>query len=212
MFGLIPLALQFVPAPLPATPVPAVAVSAVRSNAACSARGGPQIAVARVASAPADGAGSTAVDSASTPAGNSQTAIGRALNATVAGGIQRPLAERQLEIFRATDGLFYGTAEINGTPLCFLIDTGASMIVLTPEDARRAGVAADAAPTVAADTAAGRRAMARVTLDRVAMGRTEASHVSAAVAGNDLGVSLLGQNWLSYFRSVLIEGDRMTLD
>ena len=43
------------------------------------------------------------------------------------------------------------------------------------------------------------------------VGQTSASGVSAVVASQPIGVSLLGQNWLSRLGSVTIEGDRMTL-
>jgi aspartyl protease family protein len=114
-------------------------------------------------------------------------------------------------LWRSDDGLFYVDAEINGASVHFLVDTGASMIVLTADDARRVG----AAPTdysLSADTAAGKSKMAKVTLANMRVGATSAEAVPAAVAQQELGVSLLGQNWLSHLASVTIEGDRMTLN
>lgn len=116
------------------------------------------------------------------------------------------------EIWRADDGLFYVDGSVNGHPVRFLIDTGASMIVLTAEDAARAGLATDrSAPLLDAETAGGRSVMAKVTLDSMAVGATQATAVPAAVAASGLRVSLLGQNWLSHLASVTIEGDRMLL-
>jgi len=147
--------------------------------------------------------------------------IGRAIVATaaVSPAAARPRAADPaasgagpIELFRASDGLFYGIATINGQPLCLLIDTGASIIVLTPEDARRVGAVPAAQPALIAETAGGRHAMASATLSEVAMGNARANRVSAVIAGTGLNVSLLGQNWLSFFKSVTIEGDRMTLD
>lgn len=116
------------------------------------------------------------------------------------------------EIWRSDDGLFYVDGSVNGRPVRFLIDTGASMIVLTAEDAQRAGLTTDrSAAVLDAETAGGRSMMAKVTLDSMAIGATRASAVPAAIATSGLRVSLLGQNWLSHLASVTIEGDRMLL-
>jgi clan AA aspartic protease (TIGR02281 family) len=117
------------------------------------------------------------------------------------------------DIWRADDGLFYVDAEINGAQIRLLVDTGASMIVLTPADARRVGAAPEAANyTLGAETAAGKSKMAKVTLANMKVGATAAESVPAAVGQEGLGVSLLGQNWLSHLGSVTIEGDRMILN
>jgi aspartyl protease family protein len=116
------------------------------------------------------------------------------------------------EVWRASDGLFYVDATVNGAPVRFLVDTGATTVVLTPEDAHRAGIMPeDTHFNVKADTANGGAAMAWVTLDHVNVAGTSAQGLRAAVAGTGLGVSLLGQSWLSQLDSVTIEGDRMTL-
>src|SRR5688572_11047258 len=41
---------------------------------------------------------------------------------------------------RAPDSHFYAEAEVNGVPVRFLVDTGATSVLLTAEDARRAGI------------------------------------------------------------------------
>src|SRR6185295_1508387 len=45
------------------------------------------------------------------------------------------------EIARSADGHFYLDAQVNGAQVRFLVDTGASMVALTPADAQRAGIA-----------------------------------------------------------------------
>lgn len=116
------------------------------------------------------------------------------------------------EIRRDPDGLFYITALVNGVRVRFLVDTGASIIVLTLNDAGRAGVLS-AAPGFqdSAETAGGQTAMTRVKLARLVAGPAEQRDVDAAVVGDGLDVSLLGQSWLSKFQSVTIRGDRMEL-
>ena len=116
------------------------------------------------------------------------------------------------ELWRGADGLFYADATVNGQPVRFLVDTGASTIVLTAADAQRVGAAASAsAGQLVADTAAGPSAMSAVTLASVTVGPRSASEVRAAVASGGLSVSLLGLTWLAALDSVLIEGDRMVL-
>ena len=115
-------------------------------------------------------------------------------------------------LWRADDGLFYVDATINGANVRLIVDTGASMTVLSPDDARRVGAAfSGAAFDQEAQTAAGASRMARVTLSYMRVGTTSASLVSAVVASQPLAYSLLGQNWLSRIGSVTIEGDRMTM-
>lgn len=117
-----------------------------------------------------------------------------------------------LDLWRAADGLFYVEGAINGAPVRFVVDTGASMIVLTASDARRAQVAIDqGAPNVEAQTAGGKRVLTRVTLASMQVGPTGVRTAPAVVADDALGVSLLGQSWLAQLASVTIEGDRMRL-
>lgn len=115
-------------------------------------------------------------------------------------------------IARSADSHFYVDAEVNGAPVRFLIDSGASAVVLTPEDASRAGIAALPADyTAEAQTANGPVRLKPVTLDRVAVGGIEAAGVAAAVSEGGLPVSLLGQSYLARLSKVEIEGDRMVL-
>ena len=116
------------------------------------------------------------------------------------------------ELYRAADGFFYVDAIVNGAAIRFLIDTGASVVVLRLEDAVRAGLAVDPKQfSVTAETANGHMPMARVTLDEVVVGSVRKRLVAAAVVHHGPGVSLLGQNWLSQLSSMTIAGNRMVL-
>lgn len=115
-------------------------------------------------------------------------------------------------IKRAADGLFYVDATINGASIRLLVDTGATTIVLTQADAARAGVLLTKDSFDAtANTAGGKTAMARVRLAQVAVNGSLDWNVPAAVAGEALGVSLLGASWLTQIGSVTITGDQMVL-
>jgi aspartyl protease family protein len=116
------------------------------------------------------------------------------------------------EIDRSPDGLFYINAQVNGAPVRFLVDTGASTIVLTKDDAARAGVLSDINSfSESAETAGGKTAMARTTLAHLSAGANERHDVDAVIASEGLGVSLLGQSWLSQLESLQIKGDRMVM-
>ncbi|MEA3047108.1 MAG: aspartyl protease family protein [Sphingomonadales bacterium] len=113
------------------------------------------------------------------------------------------------ELVRAADGHFYADAMVNGAQVHFLIDTGASMVALTPADAQRAGIALPA-ERVTARGAGGTIEVAPIVIERIAIGPLEARGVSGAVA-RELPISLLGQSFLERVGRVEISGDRMVL-
>lgn len=113
------------------------------------------------------------------------------------------------ELQRGPDGHFYADAQVNGTTIRFLIDTGASMVVLTRQDAQRAGIQLPSERAMAMGVG-GPIEVIPVTLDRVAVGGIEARGVRAAIA-DETPVSLLGQSYLQRVGSVEIRGDTMVL-
>lgn len=116
-------------------------------------------------------------------------------------------APRQLQ--RGPDGHFYADAQVNGTTIRFMVDTGASVVVLTAADAQRAGLQLPPERSMAMGVG-GPIEIIPVTLDRIALGGVEARGVRAAVAA-ELPVSLLGQSYLQRVSSVEIRGDTMVL-
>lgn len=119
----------------------------------------------------------------------------------------------RIELPMGPDGHFHVQAEVNGNPIHFMIDTGASQLVLSPRDARRAGFDTEAlAYTQRAMTANGPVQSAPVRLDRLAIGPIVDRGVPAQVNGAEMGVSLMGMSYLSGFARVSIEGRRMVLE
>ncbi len=105
---------------------------------------------------------------------------------------------------------------VNGAPVRFILDTGASDITLARADAVRAGLDPDNLPYLGrARTANGQVALARVTLDEVVLAegglRIRDTNVPAFVSEGQLDVSLLGMGYLSRYARIAIEGDRLTL-
>lgn len=117
-----------------------------------------------------------------------------------------------IEVPRAPDGHFYLTLRINGAPVEFMVDTGATQMVLTERDAARAGIdTGDLAFIGRAMTANGEVRTAPVRLDSVALGPVEDRGVPAAVNGGELGVSLLGMSYLQRWERIEIAGGKLVL-
>lgn len=113
---------------------------------------------------------------------------------------------------RAADGHYHLTLEINDTPVRFIVDTGASDLVLTQDDARRVGIDPEALPFLGrARTANGTVATALVTLDSVALGPIEDRGVRARISGGEMPGSLLGMSYLQRFDNISIADGRMVL-
>lgn len=116
------------------------------------------------------------------------------------------------EILRGPDGHFHLTLQINGNPVDFIVDTGATQIVLTQEDAARVGLDPQGLNYLGfAETANGTVRTARVTLDQVALGEFELRRIGASVNGGEMFGSLLGMTYLSRFSEITIKRDRMLL-
>jgi aspartyl protease family protein len=120
---------------------------------------------------------------------------------------------RTVQVARAANGDFAVSAQINGARISMVLDTGASSVVLTREDAKAAGLPLEVlAYTVAIDTANGRTQAAPVTLDRVAIGGLVEHSIAALVAQpGQLKTSLLGMSFLNRLQSWEVRGDRLLL-
>lgn len=116
-----------------------------------------------------------------------------------------------LTLERSADGHFYADVQINGTNVRMLVDTGASGVALSREDARSAGIATSISmPNVIGEGASGEVRGELITIDRMNLGGTSVESVGAVVLDKG-GISLLGQGFLRHFDSVEIKDDRMVL-
>ena len=119
----------------------------------------------------------------------------------------------RIELPRAPDGHYYATLDLNGVPTRFVVDTGASGMVLTREDAARAGLNLDHLMFLTeASTANGIVRTAPVRLDTVALGPFVDRSVPAFVNGGEMDQSLLGMTYLQRFHRLEIAGGRMVLE
>lgn len=120
--------------------------------------------------------------------------------------------EGVLAFRRAPDGHFYVSAEVNGEPVRFMVDTGATNLVLSEDDARAVGIDTGQLQYIQPTyTANGLVMSAPVRLESVTLGQETEFDVPASVSGGALGQSLLGMSYLERWRSVRIEDDRLFL-
>ena len=120
-------------------------------------------------------------------------------------------AHDAVDLRREANGHFYADVAVNNMSVRFMIDTGATGIALSRDDARRAGLAVSAGMfEVVAEGANGDVRGEWVTLDSVRLGHEEARQVPAVILDGGQQ-SLLGQSFLRQFSSVEIKGDRMIL-
>ncbi len=110
-------------------------------------------------------------------------------------------------------GEFAIAGKVNGAAVTFLFDTGASAVVLTAADARKAGInLAGIEFDLPVSTANGAARAAEVRLDQVAVGPIVLHDVGALVARpGALDESLLGMSFLERLKSYTVERDRLVL-
>lgn len=120
---------------------------------------------------------------------------------------------RSVRVRRHWNGHFIAKAQVNGKVVSMIVDTGASTVVLRPEDAKSAGInTARLNYTVPIQTANGRAFAARVRLDRVMIGPVALGDVEALIAmPGSLHQSLLGMSFLNRLRSYEFSGDFLIL-
>ena len=107
---------------------------------------------------------------------------------------------------RAADVHFYAEVVVDATSARMLVDTGASMIALTAEDADAIGVPWRSEQTEPVARGAGGIVHGvRIVLDLVQVGGLEARDVEAVVVPEGLAISLLGQSFLSLVARVEID-------
>lgn len=108
---------------------------------------------------------------------------------------------------------FLTDGSVNGSRQGFLVDTGASTVVLTANGAREAGIEPQSLSfTIPVNTANGVTMAARTRVDTLTIGGIERDDVIVLVSEpGDLGVNLLGMNFLDTLAGYEVRGDRLIL-
>lgn len=139
-------------------------------------------------------------------------AVGQRLLAEVSGG--RPILTRseELVISEAEGGGFLVVGQLDGKPVRFLIDTGASDTVLSPDDAERLGYDLKTLKfNVPSETANGIGYGAEITADKLSVGPISFDKVPVSINQAPMRQSLLGMSFLKRLEGVRIEGDKLYL-
>lgn len=117
---------------------------------------------------------------------------------------------RETVLEREDNGHFFTVADVNGEPIKFVVDTGATTVALTMDDARRAGVKFDPGQfEVVGSGASGAVRGQEVELNDVVLDGKRVSGIHGLVL-DGLSISLLGQNYLRRY-DMSINGDTMTI-
>lgn len=125
---------------------------------------------------------------------------------------QAMIGENTIVLPRERDGHYYLTLDVNGVPVNFVVDTGATQVVLTQQDAARIGIDMGALAYLGiANTANGTVRTAAVRLDTVTLGTMRDTRVRAVVNDGQMDGSLLGMTYLSRFDSITIKDNQLIL-
>ena len=95
------------------------------------------------------------------------------------------------------NGHYVAAGAVNGTAARFLVDTGATLTILSTREAERLKLAYRQGPQSAAQTANGRVSYRTVMLDRIRIGDVELTNIEAGVLDGYDGPNLLGMSFLS---------------
>lgn len=121
-------------------------------------------------------------------------------------------ANGEMQVQRARDGHFWIMTQINGQNLPMMVDTGASMVVLSKKDARRIGIDVNKLRfNGSSSTANGTVSYARTRLDDFVIGHVAFNNFTVTVNGGQMEGSLLGLDALNQFKSYEMRGDMMIL-
>jgi len=120
---------------------------------------------------------------------------------------------RAVEVARSDGGEFSLKAKINGVSAPMVIDTGATSVVLTYETAKAAGLPLELLDySVDVETAGGRVRAARLTLDRLSVGKlVERSVPALVVPRGQMKSNLLGMSFLNRLESWEVRPDKLML-
>lgn len=116
------------------------------------------------------------------------------------------------QILRGPDGHWWADAMVDGRAVRLMVDTGATVVALTPDDARRLGLTLS--PTDFSEritTASGPARAARVRLASLSVGAVRVADVDAVVVERGLPHSLLGMSWLGRLSGFEAADEALTL-
>lgn len=140
---------------------------------------------------------------------------GERVEARLDGRVSAPgprAAAKEVQVWRNTSGMYTTVGSINGLPVSFLVDTGATQVAMNAGQARRLGIDYRVTGSPAeVTTASGVERAWMVSLDSVKVGELEVRNVQAVVLdGAQPQTTLLGMSYLGRMK-ITNDGQLMTL-
>jgi aspartyl protease family protein len=127
-------------------------------------------------------------------------------------GYAVPSGDHQMVLTEGADGGFGVFGQVNGQPVRFVVDTGASDIVLSPQDARRVGVDLDRLDfSSVSETANGLGHGAPFVADSLSVGPIRLTNVKVSINRAPMSASLLGMAFLRRLKSFEVSDGRLIL-
>jgi aspartyl protease family protein len=139
------------------------------------------------------------------------SALGRRIAAAAWGGGESAQQTQggELRIAMAEDGHFWVDGQLNGQPVRFLIDSGATVTTISRETAERVGIE-PGGRAVRVDTANGNVLVDRARADTLKLGPIERSDIGVAIARGDT-INVIGMNLLSTLSRWSVENRTLVL-
>ena len=120
--------------------------------------------------------------------------------------------QNELVLKRSRNGHFYINLKINNYQIDFLVDTGASSIILSNNDGKKLGFDTEALSYwKSASTANGEILISPIILDEIRMGPIRYSNVKAFISQKNMEKSLLGMSFINRFKKLEINQSKMTI-
>ena len=132
------------------------------------------------------------------------------VKADISGTGGQSVSSEAIKLRRQDDGHYWLMVDINGKPVRFMVDSGATMTAINATTAMEAGVEADGYPVILS-TANGRVAAKRANVRSLTVGPHRIENHPVVVSKRFGDVNLLGMNFLNSMQSWRVEANMMVL-
>ena len=138
-------------------------------------------------------------------------ALGNRVLLETRGGLEQQESPGEVRVRQAPDGHFWVTAEVNGEPTRFLIDSGATTTSISTDTAERAGIEPSSGVGAMVQTANGIVVVQRGRANSIEVGPIERHDVAVHISDAFGDMNVIGMNFLSTLTSWSVEGRTLVL-
>ena len=138
-------------------------------------------------------------------------ALGNRVLLEARGGVVEETESGEIRIRQSPDGHFWVTAEVNGTPVRFLVDSGATTTTISRSSAERTGIEPSRGFGAMVQTANGVVMVQRGRAGTMRLGPIERSDVAVHISDAADGLNVIGMNFLSSLSAWGVEGRTLVL-